>query len=244
MAQDLTGWDLRSAKGKPVDEVITIVNEHTRSTIENPVLRCLSDGRVITLADHSMLISKDGQEIPIQDSAAPIRDRIGNIMGAVMVFHDVGKETRLFRQLSYQASHDAVTGLINRREFENQLVSALERTHEQADLTNALLYIDLDQFKVVNDTFGHAAGDELLRQVTEIVQAKIRSTDTVGRLAGDEFAVLLERCDQELAQWRWRRLFGSRSNSIASCGRTRSRTFDARSVSSWLRRTARAPPAS
>ena len=199
VAQDLTGWDLRSAKGKPVDEVITIVNEHTRSTIENPVLRCLSDGRVITLADHSMLISKDGQEIPIQDSAAPIRDRIGNIMGAVMVFHDVGKETRLFRQLSYQASHDAVTGLINRREFENQLVSALERTHEQADLTNALLYIDLDQFKVVNDTFGHAAGDELLRQVTEIVQAKIRSTDTVGRLGGDEFGVLLERCDQARA---------------------------------------------
>ena len=199
VAQDLTGWDKRSARGKPVGEIMTIVNEHTRSTIENPVLRCLGEGRVITLAQHALLIGKDGQEIPIQDSAAPIRDRIGNIIGAVMVFHDVSKETRLFRQLSYQASHDATTGLINRREFENQLVSALERTHEQAELTNALLYVDLDQFKVVNDTFGHTAGDELLRQVTEIIQANIRSTDVLARLGGDEFGVLLERCDQERA---------------------------------------------
>ena len=146
-----------------------------------------------------MLISKDGQEVPIQDSAAPIRDRIGNVIGAVMVFHDISKETRLFRQLSYQASHDATTGLINRREFENQLVAALERTHENPQFVNALLYVDLDQFKVVNDTFGHTAGDELLRQVTELIQSNIRSTDIVARLGGDEFGVLLERCDQDMA---------------------------------------------
>ena len=199
VAQDLTGWDKRAARGKPVDDIMTIVNEHTRTTIENPVTRCLSEGRVITLAQHSMLISKDGQEIPIQDSAAPIRDRMGNLIGAVMVFHDISKETRLFRQLSYQASHDATTGLINRPEFENHLVAALERIQEQSDLENALLYLDLDQFKVVNDTFGHAAGDELLRQVTELIQANIRSTDTVARLGGDEFGVLLERCDQARA---------------------------------------------
>ncbi|MGB5247008.1 MAG: EAL domain-containing protein, partial [Woeseia sp.] len=199
VAQDLTGWDTRSARGKPIEEVLMIVNEHTRSSVENPVSRCLKEGRVIALAENSVLIAKQGIEIPIQDSAAPIRDRIGNIVGAVMVFHDVSKETRLFRQLSYQASHDAVTGLINRREFENQLVTALETTRSNAQLTHAVLYIDLDQFKVVNDTFGHTSGDELLLQVSEIIQANIRSTDILARLGGDEFGVLLERCDETRA---------------------------------------------
>nr|MDJ0906993.1 PAS domain S-box protein [Woeseiaceae bacterium] len=104
VAQDLTGWDMRSARNIPITEIMTIVNAHTRATVENPVMRCLKEGRVITLEDNSVLISKNSDEVPIQDSAAPIRDRIGNVIGSVMVFHDVSKETRLFRQLSYQAS--------------------------------------------------------------------------------------------------------------------------------------------
>ena len=199
VAQNLTGWDLRGARGKPVKEIMTIINEHTRALVANPVMRCLKEGRVITLADNSVLINNEGAEIPIQDSAAPIRDRIGNLIGAVMVFHDVSKESRLFRQLSHQASHDALTGLINRQEFENQLVSALENSQEHPTHTHALLYIDLDQFKVVNDTFGHIAGDELLRQVTDVMQTKIRSTDTLARLGGDEFGILLERCHDDRA---------------------------------------------
>ena len=179
VAQDLTGWDMRNARGKPVTEIMTIINEHTRATVENPVMRCLKDGRVITLAENSILITRKSDEIPIQDSAAPIRDRIGNIIGSVMVFHDTSKESRLFRQLSYQASHDSLTGLINRSEFENRLVGSFESLKNDPEQTHALLYLDLDQFKVVNDTFGHAAGDELLRQLTEIVQANIRSTDIV-----------------------------------------------------------------
>jgi diguanylate cyclase (GGDEF)-like protein len=99
-----------------------------------------------------------------------------------MVFHDVSKETRLFRQLSYQASHDTLTGLINRREFENCLISALEATRNNSEACHALLYLDLDQFKVVNDTFGHTAGDALLRQLSEKIQANIRSTDILARL--------------------------------------------------------------
>ncbi len=199
VAQDLTGWDMRGARGKPVADIMTIINEHTRATVENPVTRCLKDGRVITLAEHSILITKKGDEIPIQDSAAPIRDRIGNIIGSVMVFHDTSKESRLFRQLSYQASHDNVTGLINRSEFENRLVESFDSLHDDPEHTHALLYLDLDQFKVVNDTFGHSAGDELLRQLSEIVQAKIRSSDVFARLGGDEFAILLERCGEEKA---------------------------------------------
>jgi diguanylate cyclase (GGDEF)-like protein/PAS domain S-box-containing protein len=199
VAQDLTGWDMRGARGKPVTEIMTIINEHTRATVDNPVMRCLKEGRVVTLAENTILINKDGDEVPIQDSAAPIRDRIGNIIGSVMVFHDTSKESRLFRQLSYQASHDAVTGLINRREFENRLSGSLEALETDTESLHALLYIDLDQFKVVNDTFGHTAGDELLRQLSELVQTSIRSTDMLARLGGDEFAILLERCTEERA---------------------------------------------
>ena len=199
VAEDLTGWDVRGARGKPIMEVMTIINEHTHAAVDHPVMRCLKEGRIITLAGNSVLINQEGVEIPIQDSAAPIRDRMGNISGAVMVFHDVGKDSRLFRQLSYQASHDALTGLINRREFENRLVSALENSHENPSHTHALLYIDLDQFKVVNDTFGHAAGDELLRKVMEVIHANIRSSDTLARLGGDEFGILLERCTDDVA---------------------------------------------
>ena len=196
VAQDLTGWDIRSARDKPVTDIMTIINEHTRATVENPVVRCLSDGRLVSLAGNSILIARNGDEIPIQDSAAPIRDRIGNIIGSVMVFHDVSKETRLFRQLSYQASHDALTDLINRREFENRLIASLDDVRANPENTHALLYLDLDQFKVVNDTFGHTAGDALLRQLTSLVHAKIRATDTLARLGGDEFGVLLERCSE------------------------------------------------
>ena len=199
VAQDLTGWDIRGARGMPVADIMTIINEHTRATVDNPVTRCLKEGRVITLEDHSILITRTGDEVPIQDSAAPIRDRIGNIIGSVMVFHDVSKETRLFRQLSYQASHDALTDLINRREFENRLVNALDSIRGDTEATHALLYLDLDQFKVVNDTFGHTAGDALLRQLSEIVHSKIRSTDVLSRLGGDEFGILLERCGEERA---------------------------------------------
>ncbi len=199
VAQELTGWEIRNARGRAVNDIMTIVNANTRASVDNPVMRCLKEGRVISLADNSVLVTKAGNEVPIQDSAAPIRDRIGNIVGAVMVFHDVSRESRLFRQLSYQASHDAVTGLINRREFENRLVAALEATHENNEQTHALLYLDLDQFNVVNDTFGHTAGDELLLRISELVQENIRSTDVLARLGGDEFGILLERCSQDLA---------------------------------------------
>ena len=199
VAQDLTGWDMRSARGMHVSELMMIVNEHTRASCENPVIRCLKEGRVITLPENSVLITKNGEEVPIQDSAAPIRDRIGNIIGAVMIFHDVSKESRLFRQLSYQASHDTLTGLINRREFENKLGIALDNIGDNNEDTHALLYLDLDQFKVVNDTFGHIAGDALLRQLSESIQANIRSSDVLARLGGDEFGILLERCSQERA---------------------------------------------
>jgi diguanylate cyclase (GGDEF)-like protein/PAS domain S-box-containing protein len=199
VAEDLTGWESREVIGKPLQDVFNILNEATREKIEDPVSRSLREGRVIAVADQTVLVNRRDQEIAIQDSAAPIRDRGGNIIGAVMVFHDVSKERRLRRALAYQASHDALTGLINRREFENRLNEALLTARSADAATHVLLYLDLDQFKLVNDTCGHQAGDRLLKQITGILQTRVRTSDTIARLGGDEFGILLQDCNAERA---------------------------------------------
>ncbi len=147
-----------------------------------------------------VLINRRGQEIAIQTSAAPIRDRAGHLIGAVIVFHDVSRERRLHRALHYQASHDALTGLINRREFEHRLNAAVENVRQDAQSQHALLYLDLDQFKIVNDTCGHAAGDRLLREVSHLLSRHVRASDVLARLGGDEFGVLLRDCPLENAR--------------------------------------------
>jgi diguanylate cyclase (GGDEF)-like protein/PAS domain S-box-containing protein len=194
VAEQLTGWEQREAQSKPISEVVRLQDEVTGQPLENPVARCLREGRVVALADNAVLIGHDGTPIAIQDSAAPIQDRLGNVVGAVMVFHDVSQERQLHRKLSYHATHDSLTGLINRREFEERLSLAV-RDLEQGRLESfTLLYMDLDQFKVVNDTCGHAAGDLLLRQLADILQQRVRTQDVLARLGGDEFAVLLRDC--------------------------------------------------
>lgn len=197
VAETLTAWSLAEARGRPIGDVLNLVNEITREPIENPLVCALGRGEGGGgAADHSVLITRAGQEVAIQESAAPICDRQGRIIGAVIVFHDVTKERRLKRALSYQASHDALTGLINRREFDNRLHAAV-LSAQRGEGAYALLYIDLDQFKVVNDTCGHQAGDRLLRDVTSLLQARVRASDTIARLGGDEFGVLLEGCTPE-----------------------------------------------
>jgi diguanylate cyclase (GGDEF)-like protein/PAS domain S-box-containing protein len=196
VAESLTAWSLAEARGRPIGEVLNLVNEITREPIENPLVCALGRGETGPAADHSVLITRAGQEVAIQESAAPICDRQGRVIGAVIVFHDVTKERRLKRALSYQASHDALTGLINRREFDNRLHAAV-LSAQRGEGAYALLYIDLDQFKVVNDTCGHQAGDRLLRDVTGLLQGRVRASDTIARLGGDEFGVLLEGCTPE-----------------------------------------------
>ena len=195
VAEALTGWSLRMAEGLAVDDVLTLINEHTRELLDNPIVRCLNEGRSMGKAAPCVLIDRSGGEVSIQHTSAPIRDGAGHVSGAVMVLHDAGPEERLSRQLSYQATHDALTGFINRHEFEHVLERAIHRARANRDESYALLYIDLDQFKVVNDTFGHTAGDELIRQLSQRLEQCVRPNDTLARLGGDEFGVLLVASD-------------------------------------------------
>jgi diguanylate cyclase (GGDEF)-like protein/PAS domain S-box-containing protein len=198
VAEALTGWNLAEARGQPIRAVLKIVNELTREPIENSLSGALGRSESGASAEHTVLITRAGNEVAIQESAAPICDRGGRVIGAVVVFHDVTRERRLKRALSWQASHDALTGLINRREFDSRLHRALLSAQRGAG-PGALLYIDLDQFKVINDTCGHQAGDRLLRDVTGLLQTRVRASDTIARLGGDEFGVLLESCTLEQA---------------------------------------------
>lgn len=199
VAETLTGWSTEEARGIPLVKVFHIINEKTREVVENPVEKALRLNGIVGLANHTILVHRDGQEFSIEDSAAPIRDRDGTIIGVVLVFHDNTQSHAMAREISYQASHDALTGLVNRREFEHRLSSLISNAKTELQ-HHALLYIDLDQFKIVNDTCGHAAGDELLRQITLVLQTRIRENDMLARLGGDEFGVLLEKCPLGQAQ--------------------------------------------
>jgi diguanylate cyclase (GGDEF)-like protein/PAS domain S-box-containing protein len=194
IAEKLTGWPAGEACGRNVTDVVKLVTDGSLAPIDDPVGHALVSGEPLSLADQTVLVSRSGAKMPIQATVAPIRDRNGKTAGAVMVFSDVSRERRMKRLLSYQAAHDALTGLINRREFESRLSAALESARADHHVLHAMVYVDLDQFKVVNDTCGHPAGDQLLRQVTGLLQTRVRANDVLARLGGDEFGVLLEHC--------------------------------------------------
>ncbi len=198
VAEELTGWPTQEAQGQILSEIFNIVHEETREPAENPVQRALREGQIVQLANHTVLIARDGKEYAIEDSAAPILDRQGLLKGAVMVFYDVSQARHLKRQLSWQASHDPLTQLANRRKFDQILIDAFQSTQKD-NQRHVLCFLDLDRFKVINDTNGHAAGDELLRQVATLLRKSIREIDTVARIGGDEFAILLYQCPLERA---------------------------------------------
>jgi diguanylate cyclase len=199
IAERMTGWTVDEAKGKPLEHVFNIINEDTRLNTENPVVTCLAQGKIIGLGNHTLLISRTGQEYGIEDSAAPILNAAGELLGVVLVFHDVTEQRRLSGEISYQATHDALTGLVNRMEFETRLRRLLEKTHDEKS-NHALMYIDLDQFKIVNDACGHSVGDQLLQKIAKLLTETVRNRDTLARLGGDEFGVILEYCTTDQAQ--------------------------------------------
>jgi len=198
VAEELTGWKVDAGSGRPIDEIFRGFHEETCEPLENPLAVAIRRNRAIKSVRPTLLIRSDGNELYIESTASPIRDGRGNVTGGVLVFHDVSESRELNRRLSYHASHDILTGLVNRREFENRLERAL-RSAKARETSYALCYLDLDQFKIVNDSCGHNAGDALLGQLGALLKSKIRWRDTLARLGGDEFGVLLESCSLDEA---------------------------------------------
>ena len=199
VAEQLSGWSSAEAFGKPIEQVLTLVNEVTEEAVPNPLRQALASQSVVPLARETLLVRRDGTRVPIDDNAAPIRAAEGGILGGVLVFHDVSVARRLTSALSWQASHDALTGLVNRAEFERRARRAVEGAVAEGR-RHVLCYLDLDQFKLVNDTCGHTAGDNLLMQLAQVLQARLREGDTLARLGGDEFGVLIQDCAIEKGQ--------------------------------------------
>ncbi len=199
VAEKLSGWTQQEATGRPVDDIIHLMDEQTGESIPCAIINCLRNNQVERNLQGRLLVRKDGKEIAVDESAAPMYDTTGETVGAVLVFDDVRQTRELTRQLSHQATHDALTGLLNRGEFEQRIQQALDNTRNNSS-HYALCYIDLDQFKIVNDTCGHTAGDELLRELGKVLQKKLRDSDTVARLGGDEFGILLQGCTMDDAQ--------------------------------------------
>jgi diguanylate cyclase (GGDEF)-like protein/PAS domain S-box-containing protein len=196
VAETLTGWRLEDAMGRNVDEVFRAFHEETCEPLENPLTGCIRRMRPAKSTRPVLMIRRDGNELYVDSTAAPIRDGAGKVVGAVLVFHDVSESRELNRKLSYHASHDALTGLVNRREFESRIERGLKSARAQEG-SFALCHLDLDQFKIINDSCGHAAGDTLLGQVGALLKSKIRWRDTLSRLGGDEYGVLLESASLE-----------------------------------------------
>ncbi|MFO7325276.1 MAG: EAL domain-containing protein [Pseudomonadota bacterium] len=191
VAEKLTGWRLEDAMGRNVDEVFRAFHEETCEPLENPLTACIRRMRPAKSNRPVLMIRRDGNELYVDSTAAPIRDGNGRVVGAVLVFHDVSERRELNRKLSYHASHDTLTGLVNRREFESRIERCLQSARA-GEGASALLHLDLDQFKMINDSCGHTAGDTLLGQIGALLKSKIRWRDTLSRLGGDEFGVLLE----------------------------------------------------
>jgi diguanylate cyclase (GGDEF)-like protein/PAS domain S-box-containing protein len=190
IAERLTGWLSAEAVGKPFEAVVRITESATGAMVGNPMKEAVLHDAIVGLPAACTLARRDGLEIPIEDSSAPIHDRAGAIVGAVMVFHDVSKTRALAHRLAYSAQHDSLTDLPNRLLLQDLLSQAVLSAKRHGTVL-AVLYLDLDRFKHVNDSLGHTAGDQLLKAVAQRLIECVRASDTVCRLGGDEFVIVL-----------------------------------------------------
>jgi len=201
-AEKLLGVGRAQAMGRLLEEVVGLVDQNDRKLLTDPVREAVSGGtgHAHNPSRRSVLLGKpSGEERAIELAASPLRDQSGELAGAVILLHDVTELRGLHRQMSYQATHDALTGLVNRREFERRLDEATEAAR-RGEAAHMLCYLDLDRFKIVNDTSGHLAGDSMLREVAKLLREAVRDSDTVARLGGDEFGLLLVGCPLEKAR--------------------------------------------
>ncbi len=197
VAEELTGWSHTEARYQPLADVFKVHSEVLGQWLDDPIHNFFSEsGNHESRQLQGELYSLDGRIAVINYNVSPIRDLSDKVIGYVIVFHDVTEKRALQEELEYQARHDALTGLMNRREFENRLLALLTTAHQQ-DEEHVLMYIDLDQFKLVNDTCGHSAGDELLKQLAQLLRETLRGSDVLARLGGDEFGILLPGCSIE-----------------------------------------------
>jgi len=193
VAETKTGWLLGDAFGQPISTVFVLQNPDSNALVASSIEHVLFSAKNTTCTNRCNLVSRDNHVYSIEDCSAPMHDIENRLYGAVLVFHDVSDARRHADEMTFQATHDSLTGLVNRIEFDSRLQKAIDNTVEFGH-QHALAYLDLDQFKIVNDTSGHTAGDELLRQITGLLRVVLRANDTLARLGGDEFGVLLENC--------------------------------------------------
>src|SRR6202035_252093 len=189
-AEKITGWTREEAASKHVDDVFVIIDGSTRGPCLNPLKTALEQNKTAGLTPHCILIRRDGAEFAIDDSAAPIHDRHGLATGAVIVFHDVSVARAMGAEMSHMAQHDTLTNLPNRTLLQDRLTQAIA-TASRNDSRIAVLFLDLDGFKNINDSLSHATGDRLLQLVAKRLLAAVRTSDTVCRMGGDEFVILL-----------------------------------------------------
>jgi diguanylate cyclase (GGDEF)-like protein/PAS domain S-box-containing protein len=182
----MTGWRQDEALGKPIEEIFDIINEDDREPVKSPVHTVFERDKIVELANHTLLLSKNGDEIPIEDTAAPIKNASGKTVGCVLVFRDFSERREKQRRIEYLSFHDQLTGLYNRRYFEEELV----RLDQEKTYPVSLIYADVNGLKIINDAFGHENGDRVIRWVAEVFTA-VCAKDTVARIGGDEFIILL-----------------------------------------------------
>ena len=199
VAEQLTGWQASEAQHQSLSRIFCLVNESTKKLIANPIKRVSSENKVCKLAAKNQLIARNGNRYAIEGLASPIKNRRNKLMGTVIVFRDVTSSRKMARKLSWQATHDPLTRLYNRRKFEEYVTRAISDAHNNGS-NHVLCFLDLDRFKIINDTCGHAAGDRLLRQLTNLLQKRIRNSDIFARIGGDEFGLLFHRCPINVAQ--------------------------------------------
>lgn len=196
VASHLTGYPIQEALGKPLNEIFHVIDEASRERTETPVDLALRQGKTIKLSEHSVLVSRHGENYNIEDTAAPIHLPDGSLAGCVLVFHDVTEKHRLLSKVQWQAGHDALTGLPNRILLTDRFEQSIAVARRHRRLLGVCL-VDLDAFKPVNDRYGHAIGDQLLIEVTNRLRLSMRAEDTVARLGGDEFVLILNDVGEE-----------------------------------------------